>query len=376
MDTKKHTYKIVLCCLLILCFSCQNNYPDLEDGIYAEFITSKGVMVAKLYYEKAPNTVANFVSLADGTNTLVDSLYRGKKFYDGTIFHVVIDSFIIQGGDPTGTGNGNPGYWFDDEFVPDLKHDKPGILGMANDGPKTNGSQFYITEIADPNLDNIHSVFGELVLGFDVLDSISKVKTSEDDDKPIEDVTLKQVNIIKVGVKAKAFDAANIFINHFAELERIEKKRIQKEQALLKATKKKFDTQQKKSTLLSSGLQFLVTQKGTGEKLKENSKVLINYTVYFGDGKLLQTSKFDIAESLDSVDEERKANNDYQPIKADLSANAKMITGFKEGLQQLSVGDKATLFIPFYLAYGETGNAIIPPKSNLIFEVDILELTK
>ena len=376
MDTKKYTYKIILFCFLILCFSCQNKYPDLQDGIYAEFTTSKGIMVAKLYYEKAPNTVANFVSLADGTNTLADSLYRGKKFYDGTIFHVVIDSFIIQGGDPSGTGNGNPGYWFDDEFVPDLKHDKPGILGMANDGPKTNGSQFYITEIADSNLDHVHSVFGELILGFDVLDSISKVKTSEEDGKPVEDVTLKEVNIIKIGVKAKAFDAANIFINHFAELERLEKERVQKEQALLMATKNKFDTQQKKSTLLSSGLQFLVTEKGTGEKLKENSKVLINYTVYFEDGKLLQTSTLDIAEALNAVDEERKSNNAYQPIKADLSANAKMITGFKEGLQQLSVGDKATLFIPFYLAYGETGNAIIPPKSSLVFEVDILELTK
>ncbi len=376
MDTKKYTYKFIPFLFLILCFSCQNKYPDLTDGIYAEFITSKGVMVAKLYYKKAPNTVANFVSLADGTNTLVDSLYRDKKFYDGTIFHVVIDSFIIQGGDPSGSGNGNPGYWFDDEFVPDLKHDKPGILGMANDGPKTNGSQFYITEIADPNLDNVHSVFGELVIGFDVLDSISKVKTSEEDDKPIEDVTLKEVNIIKVGVNAKTFDAAHIFINHFAELERIEKKRIQKEQELLKATKKKFDAQKNKSRLLSSGLQFLVTENGTGEELNENSKVLINYTVYFEDGKLLQTSKLDIAKALDSVDEERKTNNDYQPIKADLSANAKMITGFKEGLQQLSVGDKATLFIPFYLAYGETGNAIIPPKSNLIFEVEILELTK
>lgn len=376
MDKKKYTYKVIPFCFLILCFSCQNKYPDLQDGMYAEFITSKGVMLAQLYYKKAPITVANFVSLAEGTNTLVDSLYRGKKFYDGTIFHVVIDSFIIQGGDPSGTGNGNPGYWFDDEFVPDLKHDKQGILGMANDGPKTNGSQFYITEIADSNLDNVHSVFGEIVLGFDVLDSISRVKTSKEEDKPIEDVLLKEVHIIRVGVKANAFDAAHIFINHFAELERLEKKRIQKEQAQLKKTKKKFDLQQKKATLLTSGLQFLITEKGTGQKLTENSKVLINYTVYFEDGKLLQTSKLEVAEVLDTVDEERKANNDYQPIKANLSANAKMITGFKEGLQQLSVGDKATLFLPFYLAYGETGNAIIPPKSNLIFEVEILDLTK
>lgn len=376
MVLKKYLYKIILYFSLILTFSCQNKYPDLEDGIYAEFITNKGVMVAKLYYQEAPNTVANFISLAEGTNTLVDSIYKGKKFYNSTIFHVVIDSFIIQGGDPTETGQGNAGYWFDDEFAPNLRHDKPGVLGMANDGPKTNGSQFYITETANPFLDNVHSIFGELVLGLDVLDSISNVKTSEIDDRPLEDITLEEVNIIKKGVKAKTFDAAHTFINHFAELERLEDKRIKKEQNILLATKKKFDPLQKSSIQLSSGLQYVITKKGTGEKLTENTKVLVNYSVYFDDGKLLQTSKLDVAKSLDVVDEERKIKNGYQPIKADLSANAKMITGFKEGLQQLSVGDKATLFIPYYLAYGDTGNAIIPPNSNLIFEVEVLELTK
>ncbi|MFH4963963.1 peptidylprolyl isomerase [Gaetbulibacter sp. M235] len=368
--------KFFLFSFLLLVIACQNKYPNLEDGIYAEMITSKGIMLAKLYYKKAPNTVANFVSLAEGTNTLVDSIYKEKKFYNGTIFYRVIDSFLIQGGDPLGTGFGNPGYRFDDEFNPDLMHDKPGVLGMANSGPNTNGSQFYITEIPNPNLDNVHSIFGELISGFDVLDSISNVKTSETNDKPLKDVVLKEINIIRIGVKAKAFDAPNIFINHFAELERIEKKRIEKEEAIKNASKAKFSKQLEKATLLPSGLQFFVSEKGTGKKLKENSKVLTDYTVYFEDGTLLQTSKLETAKAQNAVEEDRAANNDYQPIKADLSPNAKMIAGLKEGLQQLHVGDKATIFIPFYLAYGETGNVIIPPKSNLIFEVEVLELTK
>lgn len=376
MGYLKHIHKILAFSFLLLTLSCQNKYPDLEDGIYAEFITSKGSMLAKLYYEKAPYTVANFVSLAEGTNKLVDSLYRGEKFYNGTTFYRVIDSFMIQGGDPLGTGYGNPGYRFDDEFVEELKHDKPGILGMANSGPMTNGSQFYITKIAKPTLDHVHSIFGELISGFDVLDSISHVKTSEEDKKPLKDIVLKELHIIRIGIKAKAFDATNVFINHFAELERKEKERIKKEQSILNATSKKFKKQIETATLLPSGLHFIVTKKGTGEKLKENSKILMHYTAYFEDGNLLQTSKLETAEALGAVDEDRKRSDDYQPIKADLNPNAKMIAGLKEGLQQLHMGDHATIFIPFYLAYGITGSSIIPPKSNLIFEVDILEFVK
>src|SRR5690606_31250973 len=124
--------------------SCKAQYPELEDGIYAEFITSKGIMVAKLYFDKVPITVANFVSLAEGTNTMVNTEYEGKKYYNGLIFHRVVNNFMIQGGDPLSTGLGDPGYKFNDEFHADLSHDKPGILSMANSGSNTNGSQFFI----------------------------------------------------------------------------------------------------------------------------------------------------------------------------------------------------------------------------------------
>lgn len=367
--------KILSLAILINLTSCKAQYPDFEDGLYAEFVTSKGLMVAKLNYKKAPITVANFVSLAEGTNSMVDSLYKEKKFYNGLIFHRVIDKFMIQGGDPLGTGLGNPGYKFNDEFHPDLKHDKPGILSMANGGPNSNGSQFFITEVPKPHLDNNYNVFGELVLGFDVLDTISNVKV-DSRNKPINDVVIEEVNIIRKGKEAKKFDAPYIFINHFAEVERLAKEKAKKLEAIIKASKEKFNKQQKTAITLPSGLQYTITKKGKGEKLKETDKVLTHYAVYFENGKLLETSSLKIAEALDVVNEKRKLANKYQPIKADLSPNARMISGFKEGLQQLSVGDKATLFIPYHLAYGEAGSRGIPPKSNIIFEVEILEIIK
>lgn len=372
---RSRNYIAALFVVLTVFSSCKVQYPDLEDGLYAEFVTTKGTMLAKLAFDKAPITVANFVALAEGENTLVDSMYKEKKFYNGTIFHRVIDSFMIQGGDPLGTGEGNPGYRFNDEFHPDLKHDKPGILSMANSGPNTNGSQFFITEVPKPHLDNHYNVFGELVLGLDVQDSISNVKTDANN-KPLEAVVVKELNIIRKGKKAKAFNAPKIFIDHFLKAEEIEKERIAKAEAILKANKQKFDKQLEAAVTLPSGLKYNVTEKGTGAKLKEHSKVRTHYAVYFEDGKLLETSKLDTAEACNMVNLQRKAANQYQPISADIGPNARMIAGFKEGLQQLHVGDKATLFIPYHLAYGETGNRDIPPKTNLIFEVEIVELLK
>lgn len=367
--------KLLGLALLISLTSCKAQYPDLEDGIYAEFVTTKGVMVAKLEYKKAPITVANFAALAEGTNTMVDSIYKGKKFYDGIIFHRVIDNFMIQGGDPLGTGTGNPGYKFNDEFHPDLKHDKPGILSMANSGSNSNGSQFFITEVPKPHLDNVHSVFGELVIGLDVLDTISNLKV-DSRNKPIKDVVIEELNIIRKGKEAKKFDAPEVFVNHFAEVDRLEKEKTAKAEAILKASQEKFKEQQEKAITLPSGLQYTITTKGDGEKLKETHKVLTHYAVYFENGKLLETSNLKTAEALDVVNEKRKLADKYQPITADLSPDARMISGFKEGLKQLHVGDKATLFIPYHLAYGEAGNRGIPPKSNIIFEVEIIEIVK
>lgn len=368
----------ILCLSLIFLMgmsSCEAQYPDLEDGLYAEFVTNKGTMVAKLYYDKTPVTVANFVSLAEGSNTMVDKEFKNKKFYNGIIFHRVIEGFMIQGGDPAGNGTGGPGYKFTDEFKPELKHDKPGILSMANSGPNTNGSQFFLTAKATPFLDNVHTVFGELVKGLDVRDSISKVKKGPDD-KPLEPVVIEKLNIIKKGKDAKSFNAPSIFQKHFVEMARLEKEKAEKKEALLKSNQETFNAQKANATTLPSGLQYVVTENGTGDKLKETNNVLANYTAFFEDGRLLGTSKMETAEAYDAVNPRQKAANGYQPIIFEIGPDARMIPGLKEGLKQLSLGDKALLFIPYHLAYGETGNREIPPRTNLIFEVEILEILK
>jgi peptidyl-prolyl cis-trans isomerase A (cyclophilin A) len=166
----------------------------------AQFTTSEGNFTIRLFDQEAPNTVANFVGLAEGTKEWTDPK-SGQKvkrpFYDGLIFHRVIDGFMIQGGDPLGTGTGGPGYQFADEFNPKLKHTKAGILSMANAGANTNGSQFFITLAATPWLDNKHSVFGEVVDGMDVIEKIGSTKTSKPGDRPVKAITVQSVKISK-----------------------------------------------------------------------------------------------------------------------------------------------------------------------------------
>ena len=346
---------------MLLTVGCASQYPDLEDGLYADIQTNKGSIVVSLAHDKTPITVANFVSLAEGENDFVSAQFKGKKYYEGLIFHRVIADFMIQGGDPTASGSGGPGYRFDDEIT-DLIHSGPGILSMANAGPNTNGSQFFITHKATPWLDGKHTVFGAVVEGQNVVDSIA------------QNDTIQKVVIIRKGAEAKKFDAPKVFSEYFTGMEQRKAEEEERRELGKLRTLEKFDAQKAKATQTASGLQYLITKEGNGEAVTTTNKAMTHYAVYFEDGTLLETSMLSTAQELGRVNEQRRLADAYQPLPADVSPDAAMIAGFKEGLRLLKVGDEATLFLPYSIAYGEQGGRGIPAKANLIFEVKIVKL--
>jgi peptidylprolyl isomerase len=367
---KKLSLLLILIVTLVVTSACEDKYPDLPEGVYAEFVTNKGTFVAKLFNDQTPLTTANFVALAEGSNEMVDSIYLGKPFYNGLIFHRVIKDFMIQGGDPNGDGSGNPGYRFPDEFVDSLKHDRKGLLSMANSGPETNGSQFFVTLKETPWLDGKHTVFGEVVLGQEVVDTIGSTPTTKPGDKPVDDVIMEQVNIIKKGdfnVLAFADEMKKI------EAEREEKKQRLDRLAIDKAVS--FVTMKQEAETLESGLKISYQTKGEGPKPKEGENLLINYSGYFTNGQLFNTSYLEVAELYDAVDQNRKAQGRYTPILTNVN-DTRLIQGFREALQNMRIGDKITVFIPSHLGYGEAGNRpFIPPNSDLVFELEMLENT-
>lgn len=355
---------------------------NTKEGIFAELETTKGKIYIKLEYQKTPVTVANFIALAEGTNTQVAEKYKGKKFFDGLKFHRVIKDFMIQGGDPDGTGQGGPGYAFKDEFT-DAKFDKAGILAMANSGPKTNGSQFFITHKETSWLSGKHTIFGYVVTGQDVVNAIA------------QDDLITKVTITRKGADAKKFDAAKVFADYFAGKADDDKKQalldaeVKKKQAELDAVKKaeyasKFGTVmatkvatlnalKQTATKTTSGLQYVITEKGAGKKPENGTAVAINYAGYLEDGSLFDSCKENIAKEYGKFDQNRANANGYQPMQAK-AGEYQFIPGFVEGLNALSFGDKATIFIPSNLGYGEKGaGGVIPPNANIIFEVELLE---
>lgn len=371
----KHLNYFLIAITALLVFSCNDKYPDLKDGLYAEFVTNKGTTVAELNFKDTPLTVANFVALAEGEQDAVDSIYKGKRFYDGLTFHRVIKDFMIQGGDPEGTGRGNPGYKFADEIVDSLQHSKKGILSMANSGPGTNGSQFFITLKETPWLNGRHTVFGEVVIGQDVVDSIGTVETRKPGNAPKDTIYMNKVNIIRKGAEAKSFDAPAVFK---MEMEKLEKEKAEKEaaaKALAEKTKARFDELKAKAETKESGLQIVFNEKGEGQKLKSTDKVGVYYAGYLSDGTLFDTNIIDVAKETDTYNQRRFDGGGYNPMPVPYSNEARMIPGFKEGILLMSnVGDKATFFIPAALGYGEKGGGPIPPNSDLIFDVEFKEI--
>lgn len=351
--------KMLFTLICLITFSSQAQ--KLEDGMYANFETSKGNIIVELEYERTPMTVANFVSLAEGTSTSVDQKYKGKKFYDGLKFHRVIGDFMIQGGDPNGNGSGNPGYKFPDEIVAELKHDKPGILSMANAGPGTNGSQFFITHVPTPHLDGKHTVFGHVVEGQEFVNTI------------VQGDEIKAVKIIRQGKSAKKFDADKVYKK---SLEDIKNKELQANKQLEKVTKENLDRINKakeQAITLPSGVAVYIFEKGNGSKPVSGEEIKIDYAGYLPDGTLFDTGIEEIATKFNKLDPRRKAANAYTPIPFTYGNKTGMIPGFIEGIENLNFGDKALVFIPSNLAYGERGAGnVIAPNTDLIFEMHIV----
>ena len=308
-----------------------------KEGMYAKIKTNKGDIMLELEFEKTPLTVANFVGLAEG-KIKNNKKEVGEPYYDGLKFHRVIADFMIQGGCPDGNGMGGPGYQFPDEIHPDLKHSGPGILSMANAGPGTNGSQFFITHKETPWLDGKHTVFGKVTEGQDVVDAIAQ------DDKIIE------IDIIRKGENAKKFDSKAIFDK---ELEKLEKQAAEK----AKKAKEAIDELKKGAKVTSSGLAYKIIKKGTGAKAEAGKTVSVHYT-----GKLSNGTKFD------------SSYDRNQPIEFELG-RGRVIKGWDEGISLLNVGSKATFIIPPDLAYGARGaGGVIPPNATLIFDVELVEI--
>ena len=309
----------------------------MQDGIYAKINTPKGAITIQLTYNLTPGTVGNFVALAEG-NLENAAKPQGTPYYDGLKFHRVIPDFMIQGGDPAGTGSGGPGYNFDDEFHPTLRHDGPGVLSMANAGPGSNGSQFFITHVATPWLDNKHTVFGNVIEGQDVVDSIAQGDTMD------------TVEIIRVGSEAEKWNAVEAFRSFNGA-------KAEREAAAKKAQEELLTSISEGFEQTESGLRYQIIQKGNGAQAEAGKTVAVHYKGMFADG-----GEFD------------NSFKRGQPIEFPVGMG-NVIAGWDEGIQLLKVGDKARFVIPSHLAYGSRGaGGVIPPDATLVFDVELMDV--
>ncbi|MBU2019421.1 MAG: peptidylprolyl isomerase [Bacteroidetes bacterium] len=356
-------------CLLAIGFSSflnakEDQTAELNPGIYAEITTVKGVILIELFYELTPMTVANFVGLAEGKLVVFDSIKQTTPFYNGLKFHRVIKDFMIQGGDPSGNGSGGPQYRFYDEIVPSLKHDGPGILSMANAGPATNGSQFFITHKATPHLDGKHTVFGKVIKGQEVVDAIA------------QDDVMQVVKILRIGKEAKKWDASKAFNTTHAVIKKIddEKEAIRlAEEAKLQVyynqikdlseedfTKYMFEEVKKKypnAKQSESGLVYIIENAGEAKKASEGDQLTVHYRGTF------RTSEKEFDASY----------NRGQPMSFAYKQQ-RMIAGFEEGMGLIGKGGKVKVFIPYFQAYGPAGRpGAIPPYSDLVFDIEMVD---
>jgi FKBP-type peptidyl-prolyl cis-trans isomerase len=307
----------------------------MQDGLYAKIKTNKGEILLILHHDKVPGTVANFIGLSEGK---IKNSYKSidSPYYDGLKFHRVIPDFMIQTGCPNGTGTGDPGYKFDDEFHPELRHNKPGILSMANSGISTNGSQFFITHVPTNWLDDKHTVFGEVIEGLDIVNEIQ------------QDDIIDSISIVRVGEDAEKWSSVDVFNNFNAKKEIFIKKSKLKEQQAIDNLSKDFN-------VTDSGLRYKILNKSNGDSPTKGDKVKVHYK-----GMLIDETVFDSS---------YKRN---QPIEFNVGIG-QVIPGWDEGIMLLKKGEKAKFVIPSNLGYGEAGaGGVIPPNATLIFEVELL----
>ncbi len=309
----------------------------MKDGLYAIIKTKRGDITLVLEYKKTPMTVCNFVGLATGVLNIQNP---GKPFYDGLTFHRVIDNFMIQGGCPLGNGTGGPGYRFPDEFDPSLKHTGPGVLSMANAGPGTNGSQFFITHVETPWLDGKHTVFGHVVEGQNVVD---KIKAGDKIDK---------IEIVRIGKEAEDFEVSKERFSSLVEeaSKKVEEAKEAEKKKIMDEIKFRYPNAIKKP----SGLMYVVERKGeAGKSPKYGDAVTVHY-----EGKLLSGRVFD---------------SSYLRKEPATFKIGDVIEGWNEALVEMKKNEKRVLIIPPELGYGEYGYpGVIPPNSYLIFEVELL----
>ena len=343
-----------------------------EEGLYGFFKTTQGDIVIKFEDKKAPMTTANFIALAEGRHEEVSDEYKGKPFYDGLKFHRVIPDFMIQGGDPQGTGMGGPGYQFEDEFDDSLSHVGPGVLSMANSGPGTNGSQFFITLAETPWLDNKHSIFGHVVYGMEIVEKIGAAER-DNKDMPKEEISIETLTILRIGKDYQAYNPIAAYAEGKEAL--VEKKRIAEEMA--KQEQQEFIASMKAQypnlETTATGLMYVVETPGEGPKPELGQKVEIDYAGYLIDGTMFDTSIEEKAKENGVYNPQRQ----YQPYPVAYGPQAQVINGWKEGMQLFNIGGKGRLIIPPHLAYGAQGaGGVIPPNAWLIFDIELVRIAK
>jgi cyclophilin family peptidyl-prolyl cis-trans isomerase len=360
-------YLFLILAVLSITFSSLSQKRDLDKGLYVSIQTNKGDIFLELYPESAPMTVANFVGLAEGKLKVFDTIKHKEPYFDGIVFHRVISDFMIQSGDPTGTGSGGPGYKFFDEADNGLKHNK-GSLSMANAGPNTNGSQFFITHVATPHLNGKHTVFGQVLEGQDVVDIIEQGDT------------MISVKIVKKGLKYKWFyNPSKVFRKAYKEKEGVvEKERLEQEkkaaQNKVRVIEAKAKTEEEYKAYFyeiikeidpnakqtNSGLVYSIDSMGSADKMPvAGDPVSLHYI-----GRFLYGKEFDSS---------RKRG---KPLSFNYKKMS-LIKGFDEGIALIGEKGSVTLYIPYFLAYGKNGRPPkIPPYADLIFEIELLSVEK